>query len=63
MLECGEADNDRGVCLPDHVPEVPARLLRRVLADDELSRSVVARHPAGVDIVPTGCLLLATSPS
>ena len=37
--------------MPDHVPELLQTVIVGMLADDELLVTVVARHPAGVDIV------------
>ena len=54
LLEDGEADDGVGLCLPDHVPELLYAVVVGVLADDELPLTVVARHPAGVDVVPAG---------
>ena len=51
LLEYRETEDDVGLGLPDTMPELLNTVVVGVLADDQLPLAVVARDPAGVDVV------------
>ena len=50
-MEDRKTEYDVGLGLPDAVPELLDAVVVGVLADDQLPLTVIARHPAGVDVV------------